>query len=66
MSAVQSATRPANATRNASVTRPVSASVRTPARREKIFKTQAIDGGLNLRDAEINLKDNESPEIVNL
>ena len=58
MSAVQSATRPANATR--------SASVRTPARREKIFKTQALDGGLNLRDAEINLKDNESPEIVNL
>lgn len=26
----------------------------------------ALNGGLNLRDAEINLKDNESPEIVNL
>lgn len=30
------------------------------------FRFPALDGGLNLRDAEINLKDNESPEIVNL
>lgn len=30
------------------------------------FRFPALNGGLNLRDAEINLKDNESPEIVNL
>lgn len=30
------------------------------------FQFPALNGGLNLRDAEINLKDNESPEIVNL
>ena len=69
MSVAQSAKaalRPANAGNAVSVTRPVSASVRTPARREKIFKIPALNGGLNLRDAEINLKDNESPEIVNL
>ena len=34
--------------------------------REQIFRFPALDGGLNLRDAEINLNDNESPEIVNL
>ncbi|MBQ9493613.1 MAG: hypothetical protein IJR54_07775, partial [Oscillibacter sp.] len=30
------------------------------------FRFGALNGGLNIRDAEINLKDNESPEIVNL
>lgn len=30
------------------------------------FRFPALNGGINLRDAEINLKDNESPEIVNL
>ena len=34
--------------------------------REEIFRFASLDGGLNLRDAEINLQDNESPEIVNL
>ena len=42
------------------------ATVKAPARREKTFKVSALDGGLNLRDVEISLKDNESPEIVNL
>lgn len=32
----------------------------------KTFRVSALDGGLNLRDAELNLKDNESPEMVNL
>ncbi len=36
------------------------------SKRERTFRFQSLDGGLNLRDAEINLKDNESPEIVNL
>ena len=34
--------------------------------REQIFRFTSLDGGLNLRDAEINLQDNESPEMVNL
>ncbi|MBR4545700.1 MAG: hypothetical protein IKO14_07005 [Oscillibacter sp.] len=34
--------------------------------RQKTYRFPALDGGLNIRDAEINLKDNESPEIVNL
>ena len=34
--------------------------------REQIFRFASLDGGLNLRDAEINLQDNESPEMVNL
>ena len=34
--------------------------------REEIFRFASLDGGLNLRDAEINLQDNESPEMVNL
>ena len=36
------------------------------SKREKTFRFPALDGGLNLRDAELNLKDSESPEIVNL
>ncbi|MBR4211091.1 MAG: hypothetical protein IKR84_01710 [Oscillibacter sp.] len=36
------------------------------SKRERTFRFPSLDGGLNLRDAEINLKDNESPEIVNL
>ncbi|MBQ9492476.1 MAG: hypothetical protein IJR54_01910 [Oscillibacter sp.] len=36
------------------------------ANRERTYRFPALNGGLNLRDAEINLKDNESPEIVNL
>ncbi|MBQ6986118.1 MAG: hypothetical protein IJR48_06720 [Oscillibacter sp.] len=36
------------------------------ARTVHTFRFPALNGGLNLRDAEINLKDNESPEIVNL
>lgn len=48
-----------------SSTRSASTSV-SAARREKTFRISALDGGLNLRDAEISLKDNESPEIVNL
>ena len=38
----------------------------TPKRREKTFTFAPLDGGLNLRDAEINLKNNESPEMENL
>ena len=30
------------------------------------FRFPALNGGINIRDAEINLQDNESPEIVNL
>ena len=36
------------------------------AGRDKIFRFAALNGGINLKDAEINLKDSESPEIVNL
>ena len=32
----------------------------------RALRFPALDGGLNLRDAEINLKANESPEIMNL
>lgn len=32
----------------------------------RTFRFPALNGGLNIRDAEINLKDNESPEMVNL
>lgn len=40
---------------------------RMPKAREiRSYRFPALDGGLNLRDAEINLKDNESPEILNL
>lgn len=36
------------------------------ARKIQSFRFPALNGGLNLRDEEINLKDNESPETVNL
>ena len=50
-----------------SITRTRSASgVKSASRREKTFKIPALNGGLNLRDAEIDLKDNESPELLNL
>lgn len=32
----------------------------------KSLRFPALNGGLNLRDAEINLRENESPEIINL
>ena len=40
--------------------------IKSGAGRDKIFRFAALNGGINLRDAEINLKDSESPEMVNL
>ncbi|MBR3569282.1 MAG: hypothetical protein IKN96_00565 [Oscillibacter sp.] len=36
------------------------------ARETRSYRFPALNGGLNLRDAEINLKDNESPEMENM